>query len=101
MFTAGHIMRTIFSITLVVAVAAVLALPLSAQQQPRVDPPIAQAPATAASQTPPKGDPKATEVWEPVPPVVTPGKMNADAPSDAVVLFDGSNLNEWVNVKDK
>lgn len=39
-----------------------------------------------------------TEVYAPVPPVVTPGKQNSDAPSDAVVLFDGSNLNQWQSV---
>jgi hypothetical protein len=44
-------------------------------------------------------DPKATEVWEPVPKVVTPG-ANSAAPSDAIVLFDGKNLNEWVSTKD-
>ena len=37
-----------------------------------------------------------TEVWEPVPPVVsTP--VNA-APSDAVVLFDGKDLSKWESV---
>ena len=34
-----------------------------------------------------------TEVWSPVPPVVT---APADgAPSDAIVLFDGKNLDAW------
>ncbi|MBC7400639.1 MAG: DUF1080 domain-containing protein [Mucilaginibacter sp.] len=36
-----------------------------------------------------------TEIYEPVPNVVTPGKTNSDAPSDAVVLFDGKNLDQW------
>ncbi|MEM6379665.1 MAG: DUF1080 domain-containing protein [Bacteroidota bacterium] len=39
-------------------------------------------------------DPKATEVWDPEPRVVTPGSNNS-APSDAIVLFDGSNLDAW------
>jgi hypothetical protein len=47
-----------------------------------------------------QGDPKATEVWEPVPKVVTPGKTFADAPSDAIILFDGKNLDQWRSVKD-
>ncbi|WP_282134140.1 3-keto-disaccharide hydrolase [Seonamhaeicola maritimus] len=41
-----------------------------------------------------KIDPKLTEFWEPKVPRVTPGK-NAAAPSDAIVLFDGSNFDSW------
>ena len=33
------------------------------------------------------GDPKLTEVWTPVPKIVTPGTTNSDAPSDAIVLI--------------
>lgn len=44
-------------------------------------------------------DPKLTEVWEPVPPTVTPGG-NGSAPSDALILFDGKNLDQWVSTKD-
>jgi hypothetical protein len=43
-------------------------------------------------------NPESTELWEPVPPVVTPGEGTA-APSDAIILFDGTNLNEWTNAK--
>ncbi|MBV9226866.1 MAG: DUF1080 domain-containing protein, partial [Acidobacteriaceae bacterium] len=45
--------------------------------------------------------PEDTEVWEPVPKVVTPGATCTAAPSDAIVLFDGKNLDEWVSNKDK
>ncbi len=39
-----------------------------------------------------------TEVWDPEVAVVTPGETTADAPSDAIVLFDGVDLeNEWTN----
>jgi hypothetical protein len=64
--------------------------------------PVAQQPPAAAQQPQaPKAKPEDTEVWEPVPPVVTPGATNDAAPSDAIVLFNGKNLDEWVSVKDK
>jgi hypothetical protein len=37
-----------------------------------------------------------TDVWEPVPPVVTPGTGTAP-PSDAIILFDGTSFDNWVN----
>jgi hypothetical protein len=45
--------------------------------------------------------PEDTEVWAPVPKVVTPGTTNEAPPSDAIVLFDGKNLDEWQSVRDK
>jgi hypothetical protein len=45
------------------------------------------------------GDPKLTELWEPKAPIVTPGKTAADAPSDAMVLFDGRDLQQWESDK--
>jgi len=42
-----------------------------------------------------QGDPKLTEIWHPVPRVVTPGKTASDPPSDAIILFDGKNLDAW------
>jgi hypothetical protein len=64
----------------ILAVALVSALPALAQQ--------------------PAGKPEDTEVWTPVPKIVTPGATNAAAPSDAIVLFDGRNLSEWVTSSD-
>lgn len=36
-----------------------------------------------------------TELWEPVPPIVTPGKTNSEAPSDAIVLYNGKDVAQW------
>ncbi|MDB4903369.1 MAG: hypothetical protein JWQ63_2650 [Mucilaginibacter sp.] len=44
--------------------------------------------------------PEDTETWDPIPKVVTPGKSCGDAPSDAIILFDGKNLDQWVQNSD-
>lgn len=54
---------------------------------------------TATAQDKPKHED--TEVYEPVPPVVTPGKTNSDAPSDAIILFNGKNIDQWVSAQDR
>ena len=46
---------------------------------------------------PMKMKPEMTEIWEPEIPAISPGATPADAPSDAIILFDGTNLNEWTN----
>jgi hypothetical protein len=44
--------------------------------------------------------PEMTEIWEPEIPVVVPGEKYGDIPSDAISLFNGSNLDEeWTNSK--
>ena len=45
-------------------------------------------------------DHRATEIYSPVPPVVTPAAKVGAAPSDAVVLFDGKNEDAWEKVSD-
>ena len=52
----------------------------------------------ALGQAPKPAD---TEVWQPVPAVVTPGKHDTDPPSDAVILFGGKDLSQWVTSRDK
>lgn len=43
---------------------------------------------------PAQRDPALTEVWDPVPPKIDPGDASR-APSDAIVLFDGTDLAAW------
>ncbi len=40
-------------------------------------------------------DPKTTEVWAPEPKVISPGKSTAGAPSDAIILFNGTSASAW------
>jgi len=51
--------------------------------------------AYAQQQTEHKLDPATTEVWDLKPKVVTPAASSSDAPSDAIVLFDGKDMLKW------
>ena len=60
--------------------------------------------ANAQNQNPElaKMKPEMTEFWDPEVKVVTPGESNQQAPSDAIVLFDGTNeslVQNWSNSK--
>lgn len=65
------------------ALVLLIAVGASAQQKKEYPKPEAMRPAM-------------TEFWTPQPKVVTPGDIKTNsAPSDAIVLFDGSNLSAW------
>jgi hypothetical protein len=45
-----------------------------------------------------KKNPESTEIWSPQPKVISAGIKPGDAPSDAQILFDGKNLDQWVTI---
>jgi hypothetical protein len=53
---------------------------------------------TLFSQDRPK--PEDTEVWDPQPVIVIPGKLS-NPPSDAIVLFDGTDFSKWQHEQSK
>jgi hypothetical protein len=47
------------------------------------------------SQDQSKKTPESSEIWEPQPRIITPGKSPGEPPSDAQVLFDGKSFDNW------
>lgn len=45
--------------------------------------------------------PEDTEVYTPVPKVVSATELSIAPPSDAIILFDGKNLDQWVMTEDR
>lgn len=72
------------------ALTALTALVIVACQQKNT-------PITTVETAPTK--PEQTEIWEPKPPVVSVDMENK-IPSDAIVLFDGTNTQQWISSKD-
>ncbi len=56
--------------------------------------------AGVSAQEAAKPKPEDTEIWTPVPRIVTPGVSCGAAPSDAIILFNGKNEDEWVSAQD-
>jgi len=67
-----------------------------------ITPALAALPAVPSTAAAPPADPHATEQWAPIPPVVRPAPETAPTPppSDAIVLFGGKDLSEWVATDD-
>ncbi|HJV41111.1 DUF1080 domain-containing protein [Caulobacter sp.] len=55
----------------------------------------------AATSAQAQTKPEDTEVWKPTPPVVAPATTSGGPPSDAIVLFDGRDLGQWVSAQDR
>ncbi len=77
-------------LSLIVVGLASVTISLAQQGYPNTPP--------AVSPMPMK--PEMTEIWEPEVKVITPAKKLGDAPSDAIILFDGKNLDQWVSQRD-
>ena len=88
--TSNRFLKSLCTIALVGSAACLIAQSPANSQS---------APAQTTSTPAPK--PEETEVWEPVPAIVTPGATCTAPPSDAIVLFDGKNLDEWLSIRDK
>ena len=69
----------------------------SGQQQQKTPPPPPPIPAGPEKMTP-----GMTEVWDPEVKIIQPGVTSSDAPSDAIILFDGAEISkEWIGMDGK
>lgn len=82
--------KTIFSLSICLLCVTFFSCNSEAQGYPSTPPEVSPMPMK----------PEMTEIWEPEVVVVTPGEKLGDAPDDAIILFDGSNMSEWVSQKD-
>jgi hypothetical protein len=65
------------------------------QEQQKVAPP-------SKFPAPEKMKPEMTEIWEPEIKIIQPAVQCGDAPSDAIILFDGTDINkEWIGMDGK
>lgn len=75
------------------------------RQQEQAQPSTPQTPAAQPQQRPERPQdpnrmvPGMTEIFVPEVPIVQPGAKDSDPPADAIVLFNGSNTDEWTDNK--
>ena len=83
------------TLTLTFLGADALSLPVANAEEGKKEP-------TGYSDTPklPHVDWKVHDIDRPRPEIVTPGKTAAQPPSDAIVLFDGTDLSKWHGEKE-
>jgi hypothetical protein len=93
-------MRTRFTPLLALPALGALAL-IGCSQSPSPQSAPTPAGGTASSAPARQPRPEDTEYYTPIPPIVTPGATYGAPPSDAIVLFNGTDLGEWVMLKDK
>jgi hypothetical protein len=53
--------------------------------------------ASVMAQDQNKKTPESSETWEPQPKIITAAAKPGDAPSDALILFNGKNLDQWIS----
>ncbi|MFZ0281822.1 MAG: DUF1080 domain-containing protein [Bacteroidales bacterium] len=71
----------------------------SGQEQQRTTPPVQRPQAQSPRDTTVRMIPYQTEIWDPEVPMITPAARVGDPPSDAIILFNGTDINkEWEEI---